>query len=159
MESQIVEEKKEEEVKEMPEDKKKEKKEENVKTKEQEKPKGPLITYVQCYVHLRLILHYSKLFYTLISITLYSISLSLVLSTSLNVYLILTLANHLLYPPHAFGMEVTIFCCLIIMQWIRLFLGNMGNRAASSGAMLWVIITSVGVGFGQFVFMTLQTFV
>eukprot|EP00826_Nyctotherus_ovalis_P065950 TRINITY_DN9718_c0_g2_i1.p1 TRINITY_DN9718_c0_g2~~TRINITY_DN9718_c0_g2_i1.p1 ORF type:complete len:101 (+),score=9.22 TRINITY_DN9718_c0_g2_i1:304-606(+) len=56
-------------------------------------------------------------------------------------------------------MEIVMFCILIIIQWIRLFLGNVGSKAAASGAMLWFVIISVGVCFGQFFLLLLQTYV
>jgi len=65
----------------------------------------------------------------------------------------------LIYPKDAIGIEITILALLAIIQYLRLYIGNKGNKAESSNNMLWFVILSVAVGFAQFFFMLLQTYV
>ncbi len=91
------------------------------------------------------------------------ISYSLSLSTFSKVFLCSSsfknIAYYLLYPNNAIGIELAILTLFGIIQYIRLFLGTKGNKSESATNMLWFLILSLAVGFGQFFFLLLQTYV
>ncbi len=65
----------------------------------------------------------------------------------------------MIYPKHTLGIELTFLFLYTFIQYVRLFLGLKGNKTESASNMLWFLLLSAGILFGQIFFIRLQTYV
>ncbi len=72
--------------------------------------------------------------------------------------------SNFLYPPHALGSEITAVSFLALLQYFRLFTGNLypgsvGNKTEGVNALVLFLVLSLPSIIGSVYFIRLQTYV